>query len=211
MLRHSSPNGGSTGASVFLLSDRRHSPVIARTGPTGTRETDERANTTPTLFLDFDGTLHVGRAAMGEDGNISLDTGRPLFEFAPLLIEQLEPYPAVRVVLTTSWLMTLPPEDVIALMPSDLARRVVGTTRHIKPRLSYLLNRTDRTDVISRYAIGMQLKHWLAVDNAVFGTEQLGHTRGELVEHFLLLHPARGLSDEHALRRIGEWLVKAGT
>jgi hypothetical protein len=211
MLRRLSSNGGSTGASVFLLSDRRHSRVTARPFPAGAREPDDTAKTTPTLFLDFDGTLHIGRAAMAEDGSISLNTGRPLFEFAPLLIEQLKPYPAVRVVLTTSWLMTLLPEDVIALMPSELARRVVGTTRCVKPRLSDVLNGTNRTYVISRYAQGMQLKHWLAVDDAVFGADQYGYTREELVEHFLLLHPALGLSDDRALRRIADWLGKVST
>lgn len=95
---------------------------------------------TPTLFVDFDGTLHVGRALIDERGAITLDSGRPLLEFAPLLVELLEPYPSVEIVLTTSWLQKLPTDEVISYLPQALARRVVDTTRDIKARLSYVLN-----------------------------------------------------------------------
>jgi hypothetical protein len=55
---------------------------------------------TPTLFLDFDGTLHVGHAVVDVDGQVSLESGRQLFEYAPLLVELLAPYPDVEIVLT---------------------------------------------------------------------------------------------------------------
>ncbi|MGF6858503.1 hypothetical protein [Paraburkholderia sp. CI3] len=51
-------------------------------------------NTTPTLFVDFDGTLHVGHAYIDEQDRVTLDTGRTLLEFAPLLVELLAPYAA---------------------------------------------------------------------------------------------------------------------
>jgi hypothetical protein len=37
--------------------------------------------TTPTLFLNFYGTLHVGHAVVDVDGQVSLESGRPLFEY----------------------------------------------------------------------------------------------------------------------------------
>jgi hypothetical protein len=193
------------------MSERRVARATVHTVDDVEHPSLESVNETPTLFLDFDGTLHVGRASMDESGRISLNTGRPLFEFAPLLIELLDPYPSVQLVLTTSWLMTLSQEDIVSLMPPELARRVVDTTRHIKSRLGYILNGTDRTYVISRYAYSKQLKHWLAVDDAVFGSEQFGSRRGELVDHFVLLHPARGFNDSDALRRVREWLVEVNT
>ncbi|MHB9838299.1 HAD domain-containing protein [Paraburkholderia terrae] len=199
------------GASVIQMSERRVARANVHTVDDVEHPSLESVNETPTLFLDFDGTLHVGRASMDENRRISLNTGRPLFEFAPLLIELLDPYPSVQLVLTTSWLMTLSQGDVVSLMPPELARRVVDTTRHIKSRVGYILNGTDRTYVISRYAYSKQLKHWLAVDDAVFGAEQFGSRRGELVEHFVLLHPTRGLNDCDALRRVGEWLVETNT
>ncbi|MGF6571591.1 transcriptional regulator with XRE-family HTH domain [Paraburkholderia sp. GAS333] len=163
-------------------------------------------NPTPTLFVDFDGTLHVGNAYLGEDGDITLDTGRPLLEFAPLLLELLAPYPRVKIVLTTSWARRLPAERVIAYLPPELRPRVGGTTSSIKPRRSYVLDGTERTDVIRSYAYGKRLKHWLAIDDAVRGVERFEHVPGELVDHFLLLNPSKGISDDDALRRISQWL-----
>ena len=165
-------------------------------------------NSTPTLFVDFDGTLHVGNAYIDENGEISLDTGRPLLEFAPLLVERLEPYPNVEIVLTTSWARRLPAERVIAYLPPELRPRVVGTTSNIKPRRSYVLDGTERTHIIISYVYGKRLKHWLAIDDAVFGAERFGREPGELVDHFLLLDPMRGINDESALQRIREWLIE---
>jgi hypothetical protein len=83
---------------------------------------------TPTLFLDFDGTLHSGRALLEGDGLVTLDSGRPLFEYAPSLVEMLQPYQVVQIVLTTSWLQRMSPEKVISYLPPKLAQRVVDTT-----------------------------------------------------------------------------------
>ncbi|MFM0591383.1 HAD domain-containing protein [Paraburkholderia dilworthii] len=164
-------------------------------------------NATPTLFVDFDGTLHVGNAYIGEDEEITLDTARPLLEFAPLLVELLAPYPDVEIVLTTSWVRRLPEARVIDYLPPELRQRVVGTTRGIIPRLSYVLDGTERTHVITSYAYGKRLKHWLAIDDAVRGAERFGREFGELVEHFLLLDSARGIGDADAQQRIRQWLA----
>ncbi|RIV38819.1 hypothetical protein [Burkholderia pseudomallei] len=59
-------------------------------------------NLAPTLFVDFDGTLHVGNTYIGEDDEVTLDTGRLLLEFVPLLAELLTTYPDMEIVLTTS-------------------------------------------------------------------------------------------------------------
>lgn len=134
-------------------------------------------NATPTLFLDFDGTLHVGHAYLDEDGKVTLDSGRPLLEFAPILAELLELYPAVEIVLTTSWVRTLPLAEVAAYLPAALESRVVGSTHGIKPRLSHILSGTDRAYVISSYAFGKRMKNWLALDDAVGDAHRPGEMR----------------------------------
>ncbi|WP_322050552.1 HAD domain-containing protein [Paraburkholderia bannensis] len=164
-------------------------------------------NTTPTLFVDFDGTMHIGNAYIDDAGEISLDTGRPLLEFAPLLVELLAPYPNVEIVLTTSWARRLPAERVIAYLPPELRPRVVGTTSNIKPQRSYVLDGTERTHVILSYVYGKRLKHWLAIDDAVFGAERLSREPGQLVDHFLLLDSTKGIRDCDALQRIERWLA----
>lgn len=168
-------------------------------------------NLTPTLFVDFDGTLHVGNAYIDDRGDITLDTGRSLLEFAPLLVELLAPYPDVEIVLTTSWARRLPVERVIAYLPPELQQRVVATTKDITPRRSYVLEGTERTDVITSYAYGKRLKHWLALDDAVFGAERFGREPGGLVDHFLLLDSSTGISDVAVLSRIAKWLVNVGS
>jgi hypothetical protein len=166
------------------------------------------SQTSPTLFIDYDGTLHIGHAVVDADGQVTLDSGRPLLEFAPLLVEMLKPYPAVQIVLTTTWLQTLSAEKVISYLPPGLARRVVDTTRGRKARLSYMLNGSGRTDIISCYAFGKGLKQWLAIDDSVYGAYHFGREPGELVRNFLLLDSTRGIGDEDAQQHIRDWLTE---
>ncbi|SKC93235.1 HAD domain-containing protein [Paraburkholderia hospita] len=164
-------------------------------------------NTTPTLFVDFDGTLHVGNSLIDEHGQITLDTGGALLEFAPLLVNLLEPYPSVEIVLTTSWTQTLPLEKIISYLPSELARRVVATTRGTKARLGYIRDGTDRTYIICKLAGNRRLTKWLALDDRAYGIEKFERVPGELQNHFVCLTPSRGINDRDALNRIQEWLV----
>ncbi|MFL9886174.1 HAD domain-containing protein [Paraburkholderia agricolaris] len=185
--------------------------VVARQSPAtkiGRRPSRTLDRTTPTLFVDYDGTLHAGHALIDTAGQITLDSGRALFEFVPLLVEMLEPYPSVEIVLTTSWLATLPEDKVISYLPAKLARRVVGTTQGRKARFSYLRDGTGRTDIITCYAFGKRLKHWLAIDDSVHGAHRFGSEPGELVRNFVLLDSTRGISDEGAQQRIRDWLVE---
>jgi hypothetical protein len=164
--------------------------------------------TTPTLFVDYDGTLHAGHGLIDEAGQITLDTGRPLFEFVQLLVDLLAPYPSVEIVLTTSWLQKLPEDKVIAYLPAELARRVVGTTQGRKARFSYLREGTGRTDIITCYAYSKRLRNWLAIDDSVYGADQFGREPGELDRNFVLLDSARGINDDGAQQRIREWLAE---
>lgn len=188
-----------------------HSSSVRATGVLEgrTQPTREIRSTTPTLFVDYDGTLHVGRALLDTaTGQVTLDSGRPLLEFAPILAEILEPYPAVEIVLTTSWLQELPTEQVVSYLPLELKRRVVGTTGDIKPRLGCLRDGTARTYIITSYAYGEGLKNWLAIDDSVYGVYHFGREPGELVDHFCLLDSAHGISDEGAQRCIRDWLAR---
>lgn len=91
-------------------------------------------NLTPTLFVDFDGTLHRGSGLLDAAGGLSLDAGNPPFEFAPLLAGMLEPYPLVEIVLTSLWMYKLSLEQMVSYLPEQLARRVVGSTLGYKAR-----------------------------------------------------------------------------
>ncbi|WP_232451826.1 HAD domain-containing protein [Burkholderia ubonensis] len=163
---------------------------------------------TPTLFVDYDGALHRGHALLDESGHVSLDTGNPLFEFAPLLASLLDPYPQVEIVLTTSWLDTLPFETVLSYLPPPLAKRVVGTTQGIKPRFGYVQDGSARTYIIRSYVFGHRLKNWLAIDDSVYGAYHLNTNVLNLEPHLVLLDGQRGIGDAEAQQRIRDWLAE---
>ncbi|WP_024973831.1 HAD domain-containing protein [Ralstonia pickettii] len=165
-------------------------------------------NPTPTLFVDYDGTLHRGHGLLDVSGQVSLDTGNPPFEFAPLLERLLNPYPGVEIVLTTSWLDTLPFEKVVSYLPLSLAKRVVGTTHGIKPRFGYLMDGSARTYVIRSYVFEHHLKNWLAIDDSVYGAYHLSMDFLQLEPHLVLLDPRQGIDTTESRRRIGDWLAE---
>jgi hypothetical protein len=162
---------------------------------------------TPTLFVDYDGTLHRGRGLLDKHGEVSLDSGQPLFEYAPLLASMLEPYPGVQLVLTTSWLNELPLEQVISYLPVGLARRVVGTTHGIAARYGHFKDGSARTYVIRSYVFEKRLANWLAIDDSVYGAYHLRTSVLDLEPHLVLLDPQCGIGDAEAQRRINRWLL----
>ncbi|SDE02057.1 HAD domain-containing protein [Paraburkholderia lycopersici] len=162
---------------------------------------------TPTLFVDYDGTLHRGHGVLDEHGNVSLDSDEPAFEYAPLLASMLEPYPDVEIVLTTRWLQKLSLEQVVSFLPRALAKRVVGTTAGIKARFGYIKSGIDRTYIIRSYVFEKRLKNWLAIDDSVYGAFDLRTDFLDLTEHLVLLDPKKGISDAMAQQRIVDWLV----
>lgn len=75
-------------------------------------------------------------------------------------------------------------ETALAYPPPELSRRVIDTTRGRRPRLSYMLNGSGRTDVITCYAFGKGLTQWLAIDDSVYGAYHFGREPGQLMHNF---------------------------
>ncbi|MCA8251446.1 hypothetical protein LGN12_30335 [Burkholderia multivorans] len=164
-------------------------------------------NLTPTLFVDYDGTLHRGRAYIDtSDGDISLDTGNVPFEFAPILEGMLSPYPRVEIVLTTSWLSSIPLKQAAEYLPPSLAARVVGSTHKYKVPFGYIQNGSARTYEIRSCVFEKRLRHWLAIDDAVFGATSLTSDFLPLEPHLVLLDGRKGFGDAAAQRRVQAWL-----
>ncbi|AXL48632.1 hypothetical protein DSC91_000099 [Paraburkholderia caffeinilytica] len=85
------------------------------------------------LYLDFDGVLHPEdvwrRPRTGP--YVASPPGHALFEHAALLARCLEPYPELRIVLSTSWVRVFRSVRKAAhRLPPELRRRVVGATFH---------------------------------------------------------------------------------
>lgn len=87
----------------------------------------------PVLYLDYDGVLHHENVHWDpRRGAYAGPPGFQLFEHAELLEKLLAPYPAVRIVLSTSWVRTYGCSGSAKRLPLGLRDRVVGATFHSK-------------------------------------------------------------------------------
>lgn len=144
------------------------------------------------LFLDFDGVMHPDAVYLSRQGPVLRSQGE-LFMWAPALVEILEHFPDVSIVLSTSWVRHLGFKRASAFLPIALGARVIGATWHSSmakdwPDEDKWDGRT-RYDQISRYAAKRQLTHWVSLDDDVQGW-------GTGTEHRLIAcNPDLGVSD----------------
>lgn len=102
---------------------------------------------TPVLYLDFDGVLHPY-----EDEDCRLEIPEDtLFKFERLLEAQLEPFPQVKIVLSTTWAKNKTGPGALFYLSPSLQRRVIGATWNQETR-SYRVPEEDRQRPLSRYA-----------------------------------------------------------
>ncbi|WP_404983211.1 MULTISPECIES: HAD domain-containing protein [unclassified Caballeronia] len=158
----------------------------------------------PTLYLNFGGVLNVGHGLVGDDGVVTLDSGRELFEHAPILINFLTSQPMVQIVLTTSWLQTLGAERTTELLPDELRRRVVGTTRETPPRLAELRDGSAKAWVPIHHARKHAIRLWLALDDEAWGVPS------GFEHHFLRTSSETGLGALDVQRKLQLWLAATG-
>lgn len=133
------------------------------------------------LYPDFDGVLHPEnvRRRPGSWPYLAGPRGHVLCEHAPLLARCLEPYPALHIVLSTSWVQVYRSVRRAARqLPPALCSRVIGATFH---------GRMDATRFQSM-ARGVQVRGdvcrreptaWLALDDDDLGWPAV--CRGNLV------------------------------
>lgn len=83
------------------------------------------------LYLDYDGVLHHEDVRWRPRvGAYMHATGFRLFEHANLLEELLRPFPELRIVLSTSWVMQYGCSKAAKRLPKGLRERVTGATFH---------------------------------------------------------------------------------
>ena len=152
------------------------------------------------LYLDFDGVLHpdevyweASRGAYLEERLV--EAGHSLFEHAGLLQELLDPYPDVRVVLSTSWVLRYGVDGAASRLPPALARRCIGAT-------APAAGGDEAFDAMPR---GMQVvadvgrrrpKTWLALDDDPDGWPLL------VGDNVVLADRRHGISAPHVLGRL---------
>ncbi len=145
----------------------------------------------PILFLDYDGVLHRGLARRHPDfGIVPARPEWPLFEFLPVLEEVLDPTPAVRIILSTSWVPQLSFDEAKSQLTAKLAERVIGSTFHPemmdKDEWNYVPRGMQIFNFVQKHAIPNAC--WVAVDDNDQGFTRF---RGNLVK----TAESAGLSD----------------
>lgn len=118
------------------------------------------------LYLDYDGVLHHENVLRHPRRGIYL--GAPpeftLFQHAALLETLLQPYPAVRIVLSTSWVRVLGYSYSVKRLPPGLRERVIGATYHSRmneQRFTQLPRGVQVLDDVQR----RRPSGWLALDD----------------------------------------------
>jgi len=120
-------------------------------------------NDTPVLYLDYDGVLHPAdvRVSPGAPRQPQVyvrgrPTSRPLFEHVPLLEALLEPFPNVRIILSTSWVREFGFEFALQQLTPSLQARVIGATLYPAPARFFCI----QIDAEER-----SIERWIAVDD----------------------------------------------
>jgi hypothetical protein len=84
----------------------------------------------PVCYLDYDGCVHHCNVRWSEDRGLFLEAPAryALFQHLGLLDELLAPCPAVRLVLSTSWVQKLGLKEAVRHLSPSLQQRVIGAT-----------------------------------------------------------------------------------
>ncbi|MDW3688514.1 HAD domain-containing protein [Cupriavidus sp. CV2] len=106
------------------------------------------------LFLDFDGVVHaLGEPALDEDFKLLANPN--LFGWLPILGELLEPYPNVRIIVSSDWRRLCDDGTLVRLL-GPLGVRFIGVVETWGG---------SRAEEILEEARRRCLTHWLAIDD----------------------------------------------
>ncbi len=126
------------------------------------RRSDPRAMI---VFLDFDGVLHPDEVYFIKGKGVKLIAeGHKLFEHADLLAAELDNFPDVRIVLSTSWVSVLDFKRAKSYLPERMQERVMGSTWHSKFD-RYEWQNLTRFQQIYQYVNRHNITNWIAIDN----------------------------------------------
>lgn len=160
-------------------------------------------------YLDYDGVLHADAVYRHPRRGIYMDPAiaahHSLFEHAGLLADALDPYPAVRIVLSTSWVRVLGYSRARAFLPKRLDSRVIGATFHsaVHGRPHHLRRHFEsmpRGEQVWADVTRRRPMEWFAIDDAV--DDWPDRLRPNLVP----CHSHIGLGDEATQRALAQML-----
>lgn len=135
----------------------------------------------PVVYLDYDGVLHSDEVYWYRKKGIVVKGDHDLFAAAGVLESILAPYPAVQLILATTWVRVLSYHTAAKRLPPSLQARLRGATWHSSVDADWWSTLT-RYEQIANHAKRHAIKNWLAIDNDAEGwpfdeVGRLVHTR----------------------------------
>jgi len=128
------------------------------------------------LYLDIDGVVHHEKVLWHPGKGIYMSpyeaAGHALFEWLPILEQALEPYPAVALVLSSTWCIRPGYSDTLKRFPTSLRSRFIGGTYHkrvhgMDPWNQAMFRATPRGEQVQADALRRKPRHWIALDDDV--------------------------------------------
>ncbi len=118
------------------------------------------------LYLDFDGVLHHENCLWSPKRGpyLKAPPGNVLFQHAQLLETLLNPYPQIRIVLSTSWVRSYGCTGAAKRLPQSLRDRVIGATFHSRIN-KHEFAAAPRGMQVWGDVVRRQPKDWIALDD----------------------------------------------
>ncbi|WP_309297524.1 HAD domain-containing protein [Caballeronia novacaledonica] len=124
------------------------------------------------VFLDFDGCTHPSEVYWrpGIGPFLFNCPGHTLFENVPVIEHELAPYPEVRIVLSTSWVVRYHGSlrRLAAKLGPLLCKRVVGATYHSRMR-ELEFRQMSRGQQVCADVARRRPENWMALDDDELG------------------------------------------
>jgi hypothetical protein len=154
------------------------------------------------LYLDFDGVLHHEDVRwVLKRGAYMNAPGHKLFEHVGLLEELIEPYPQLKVVLSTSWARVYSCYGAAKRLPPGLRERVIGATWHSEMSEHAFTHKLRGKQVVEDVMRRRPLA-WLALDDTDEGWPP------EVTDHVLITDEKLGISAPWIAERIAVALAR---
>jgi len=161
-----------------------------------------RVMRTDVLYLDFDGVLHPEDVWIDQGTPyVRSPSGHVLFENAPALESLLQPYPHLKIVLSTTWVRRFRYRGAANFLLPALRTRCVGATWHQdmgRYRFDFMSRGEQVLDDVER----RRPKTWLAIDDDTTGWGAAA------ASHLVATHPVDGLSHPAVFLRLAEVLKR---
>ncbi len=155
------------------------------------------------LYLDFDGVLHHENVLWHpkKGAYIQMGPDQHLFAHVSLLAHLLKPYPDVRIVLSTAWVLRYGYEGTAARLLPSLRSRVIGATYHSTMHKEDFRCQPRWQQIVQDYG-RRRPTAWIALDDDYEGWPD------PLWDNYVRTDPVEGLNKPAVLEDLQAKLVR---